>query len=184
MGLVGNRWANCFRTHNELTMGLLGKYPLAPSDNILLAKFYNECIFGGEGDCPWKWRSWSPRFPYKIKATWYFADKTKFTSKNMSLMPWIIDEWSHETYFSYGSFKMQRLPDPQITPASWSPRQAPSWWQGTWGTPHERSGLLDLWPVSHPQDQLGNGWNIHLWVWHRMHKKFPKRGLWVFPAWR
>ena len=51
MGLVGkvgaNRWAlfkiftkdplsigqaNCFRTHNELTMGLLGKYPLAPSE--------------------------------------------------------------------------------------------------------------------------------------------------------
>ena len=31
MGLVGNGWANCFRTHNELTMGLLGKYPLAPS---------------------------------------------------------------------------------------------------------------------------------------------------------
>ena len=32
MGLVGNGWANCFRTHNELTMGLPGKYPLAPSD--------------------------------------------------------------------------------------------------------------------------------------------------------
>ena len=32
MGLVGNGWANCFRAHNELTMGLLGKYPLAPSD--------------------------------------------------------------------------------------------------------------------------------------------------------
>ena len=31
MGLVGNGWVNCFRTHNELTMGLLGKYPLAPS---------------------------------------------------------------------------------------------------------------------------------------------------------
>ena len=31
MGLVGKGWANCFRTHNELTMGLLGKYPLAPS---------------------------------------------------------------------------------------------------------------------------------------------------------
>ena len=31
MGLVGNGWANCFRTHNELTMGLSGKYPLAPS---------------------------------------------------------------------------------------------------------------------------------------------------------
>ena len=30
MGLVGNRWADCFRTHNELTMGLPGKYPLAP----------------------------------------------------------------------------------------------------------------------------------------------------------
>ena len=34
MGLVGNRWVNCFRTHNELTMGLLGKYPLAPSDTL------------------------------------------------------------------------------------------------------------------------------------------------------
>ena len=32
MGLVGNGWANCFRTHNELTMGLLGTYPLAPSE--------------------------------------------------------------------------------------------------------------------------------------------------------
>ena len=31
MGLVGNGWANCFRTHNELTMGLPGKYPLTPS---------------------------------------------------------------------------------------------------------------------------------------------------------
>ena len=30
MGLVGNGWANCFRTHNELTMGLPGKYPLPP----------------------------------------------------------------------------------------------------------------------------------------------------------
>ena len=35
MGLVGNGWVNCFRTHNELTMGLLGKYPLAPSDLCL-----------------------------------------------------------------------------------------------------------------------------------------------------
>ena len=34
MGLVGNGWANCFRTHNELTMGLPGKYPLAPSVGI------------------------------------------------------------------------------------------------------------------------------------------------------
>ena len=32
MGLVGNGWVNCFGTHNELTMGLLGKYPLPPSD--------------------------------------------------------------------------------------------------------------------------------------------------------
>jgi len=30
-GKVG---ANCFRTHNELTMGLLGKLPLAPSEWI------------------------------------------------------------------------------------------------------------------------------------------------------
>ena len=39
MGLMGNGWANCFRTHNELTMGLPGKYPLAPSvwDNFLVA---------------------------------------------------------------------------------------------------------------------------------------------------
>ena len=36
MGLVGNGWVNCFRTHNELTMGLLGKYPLAPSDSTIL----------------------------------------------------------------------------------------------------------------------------------------------------
>ena len=28
--MVGNGWANCFRTDNELTMGLPGKYPLAP----------------------------------------------------------------------------------------------------------------------------------------------------------
>ena len=31
MYLVNNRRVNCFRTHNELTMGLLGKYPLTPS---------------------------------------------------------------------------------------------------------------------------------------------------------
>ena len=31
MGLVGNSWVNCFRTHNKLTMGLPGIYPLAPS---------------------------------------------------------------------------------------------------------------------------------------------------------
>ena len=31
MDLLGIGQANCFRTHNELTMGLLGKYPLAPS---------------------------------------------------------------------------------------------------------------------------------------------------------
>jgi hypothetical protein len=30
--LVGNDWANGFKTHNELTMYPLGKYPLAPSD--------------------------------------------------------------------------------------------------------------------------------------------------------
>ena len=36
MGLVGNEWANCFRTHNELTMGLPGKYPLAPSVNHVM----------------------------------------------------------------------------------------------------------------------------------------------------
>jgi hypothetical protein len=29
--LVGNDWANGFKTHNELTMYPLGKYPLAPS---------------------------------------------------------------------------------------------------------------------------------------------------------
>jgi hypothetical protein len=29
--LVGNNWANSFKTHNELTMYPLGKYPLAPS---------------------------------------------------------------------------------------------------------------------------------------------------------
>ena len=28
---LGIGQANCFRAHNELTMGLLGKYPLAPS---------------------------------------------------------------------------------------------------------------------------------------------------------
>ena len=39
MGLVGNGWANCFRTHNELTMGLSGKYPLAPSVSV------TSCIF-------------------------------------------------------------------------------------------------------------------------------------------
>ena len=31
MDLLGIGQANCFRTHNELTMGLLGKCPLAPS---------------------------------------------------------------------------------------------------------------------------------------------------------
>ena len=36
MGLVGKGWANCFRTHNELTMGPPGKYPLAPSVSRLL----------------------------------------------------------------------------------------------------------------------------------------------------
>jgi hypothetical protein len=29
--LVGNNWANGFKTHNELTMYPLGKYPLSPS---------------------------------------------------------------------------------------------------------------------------------------------------------
>jgi hypothetical protein len=29
--LVGNNWVNGFKTHNELTMYPLGKYPLAPS---------------------------------------------------------------------------------------------------------------------------------------------------------
>ena len=38
MGLVGNGWANCFRTHNELTLGLPGKYPLAPSVNQIKEK--------------------------------------------------------------------------------------------------------------------------------------------------
>ena len=28
---LGNDWANCFKTHNELTMYPLGKWPLAPS---------------------------------------------------------------------------------------------------------------------------------------------------------
>ena len=32
MDLLGIGQANCFRTHNELTMGLLGKCPLTPSD--------------------------------------------------------------------------------------------------------------------------------------------------------
>ena len=31
MDPLGIGQVNCFRTHNELTMGLLGKYPLAPS---------------------------------------------------------------------------------------------------------------------------------------------------------
>ena len=31
MDPLGIGQANCFRTHNELTMGLLGKCPLAPS---------------------------------------------------------------------------------------------------------------------------------------------------------
>ena len=31
MDPLGIGQAHCFRTHNELTMGLLGKYPLAPS---------------------------------------------------------------------------------------------------------------------------------------------------------
>jgi hypothetical protein len=29
--LQGNDWANCFRAHKELTINLLGKFPLAPS---------------------------------------------------------------------------------------------------------------------------------------------------------
>jgi hypothetical protein len=32
--LVGNNWANSFKTHNELTMYPLGKYPLAPSERV------------------------------------------------------------------------------------------------------------------------------------------------------
>ena len=40
MGLVGNGWANCFRTHNELTMGLSGKYPLVPSVIIPRGRAY------------------------------------------------------------------------------------------------------------------------------------------------
>ena len=39
MDLLGIGQANCFRTHNELTMGLLGKYPLAPSDREITLQF-------------------------------------------------------------------------------------------------------------------------------------------------
>ena len=35
MDLLGIGQVNCFRTHNELTIGLLGKCPLAPSDTVL-----------------------------------------------------------------------------------------------------------------------------------------------------
>ena len=38
MDPLGIGQANCFRTHNELTMDLLGKYPLAPSENTELGK--------------------------------------------------------------------------------------------------------------------------------------------------
>ena len=48
MGLVGNGWANCFRTHNELTMGLSGKYPLAPS--VYTAHLDNSVRMSGDGE--------------------------------------------------------------------------------------------------------------------------------------
>ena len=55
MGLVGNRWANCFRTHNELIMGLLGKYPLAPSVMRsvwkVLPDLWSDCTLGYKTQC-------------------------------------------------------------------------------------------------------------------------------------
>ena len=35
--LLGNNYANCFRDHKELTMDLLGKYPLAPSVSRIIS---------------------------------------------------------------------------------------------------------------------------------------------------
>ena len=42
MDLLGIGQANCFRIHNELTMGLLGKCPLAPSEGHSVRK--QRCI--------------------------------------------------------------------------------------------------------------------------------------------
>jgi hypothetical protein len=42
--LVGNNWANGFKTHNELTMYPLGKYPLAPSDTKVGADYISSFV--------------------------------------------------------------------------------------------------------------------------------------------
>jgi hypothetical protein len=34
--LLGNNWVNCFRAHKELTMDQLGKFPLAPSEGVIV----------------------------------------------------------------------------------------------------------------------------------------------------
>ena len=47
MDLLGIGQANCFRTHNELTMGLLGKCPLAPSEY----KYKIARDYGPRGTC-------------------------------------------------------------------------------------------------------------------------------------
>jgi hypothetical protein len=46
---VGIQQANCFRTHNELTMYPLGKWPLAPSVRDWKARFHR---LSGVSDFP------------------------------------------------------------------------------------------------------------------------------------
>ena len=43
MDLLGIGQVNCFRTHNELTMGLLGKCPLAPSESHPVHGLASKC---------------------------------------------------------------------------------------------------------------------------------------------
>ena len=42
--LLGNDWANCFKTHNELTMYPLGKCPLAPSVTEAERQLYRQGV--------------------------------------------------------------------------------------------------------------------------------------------
>ena len=45
MDPLGIGQANCFRTHNELTMGLLGKCPLAPSVVLFQWESLSELVY-------------------------------------------------------------------------------------------------------------------------------------------
>jgi hypothetical protein len=44
--LLGNNQVNCFRAHKELTMDLLGKFPLAPSES--LGDWMDGCVAAGQ----------------------------------------------------------------------------------------------------------------------------------------